>query len=155
MLGRICMLITCVASRVICAPDFRLLKVDYCRFAEFGASSAILKAGYTLDSLMMRYQTIDWRDKEAAKCNAQMDPTRSRTYDGTTLNPMEVHPFCPWMVGTWWAAELLHPTHVRRQVIASRLHLGRRGAPSSFSALFYRPLSIPARASRLVPLVQA
>jgi hypothetical protein len=36
-----------------------------------GASAAVLAAGYTLDSLMMRYQRVDWRDQDNWGCNAR------------------------------------------------------------------------------------
>ena len=39
------------------------------RHAEVGASSAILDAGYNLDSLLLRYQGVDWRDRATWGCN--------------------------------------------------------------------------------------
>ena len=38
--------------------------------AELGSSKAILDAGYSIDSLMLRYQGVDWRDKANWGCNA-------------------------------------------------------------------------------------
>ena len=38
--------------------------------AEVGASAAILERGYTLDSLMLRYQGTDWRNRSNWDCNA-------------------------------------------------------------------------------------
>lgn len=38
--------------------------------AQIGASSAILRAGYNLDCLMLRYAGVDWRDPAFANCNA-------------------------------------------------------------------------------------
>ena len=38
--------------------------------SEVGASSAILRAGYNLDCLMLRYAGVDWRDPSFATCNA-------------------------------------------------------------------------------------
>lgn len=35
-----------------------------------GSSAAILAAGYNIDSLMLRYQGVDWRDKANWGCNA-------------------------------------------------------------------------------------
>ena len=64
-----------------------------CRFAEFGSSGAVLNAQYNLDSLMLRYQGVNWRDEENWKCNAQLDPQQHDLYDGTSLNPLEVHYF--------------------------------------------------------------
>lgn len=38
---------------------------------ELGSSLAILNAGHTIDSLMMRYQGVDWTDKANWACNGQ------------------------------------------------------------------------------------
>ena len=37
--------------------------------AELGSSLAILRAGYTLDTLMLKYQGADWRDTANWACN--------------------------------------------------------------------------------------
>ena len=37
--------------------------------SEVGASKAILDAGYSLDSLMLKYQGVDWSNKAAWRCN--------------------------------------------------------------------------------------
>jgi hypothetical protein len=42
--------------------------------AELGSSKAILDAGYSIDSLMLRYQGVDWRDKANWECNAGWAP---------------------------------------------------------------------------------
>lgn len=39
--------------------------------AELGASLAIFKAGYTIDSLMLRYQGVDWTNQSNWNCNAK------------------------------------------------------------------------------------
>lgn len=38
-------------------------------YSELGSSLAILEAGYNLDSLMMRYEGVDWRNKSSWNCN--------------------------------------------------------------------------------------
>ena len=38
--------------------------------SELGASLAVLNAGFNIDSLMMRYKGIDWRDRSFWSCNA-------------------------------------------------------------------------------------
>ena len=43
--------------------------------AELGSSVAILKAGYTIDSLMLRYKDVDWSDSRNWQCNAMCAPT--------------------------------------------------------------------------------
>ncbi len=38
--------------------------------AELGASRAVLAANFTIDSLMLRYQGVDWSDTANWNCNA-------------------------------------------------------------------------------------
>ncbi|KAK9835058.1 hypothetical protein WJX81_007588 [Elliptochloris bilobata] len=58
--------------------------------SELGGSSAILAANFTIDSLMLRYQGIDWTDTANWNCNAGLNPYAEHTYDGVPLNPLEV-----------------------------------------------------------------
>lgn len=44
--------------------------LDTVYHAEVGASRAILAANYTLDSLMLKYQGVDWTDHANWNCNA-------------------------------------------------------------------------------------
>ena len=39
--------------------------------SEVGASRAVLNAGYTLDSLMLRYKNVDWRNQSNWGCNGE------------------------------------------------------------------------------------
>ncbi len=41
---------------------------------EVGSSAAVLKAGYSLDCLMLRYAGVDWRDPAFGGCNAGCAP---------------------------------------------------------------------------------
>lgn len=38
--------------------------------AELGSSAAIFDAGYTIDSLMLRYAGVDWTNRTNHECNA-------------------------------------------------------------------------------------
>lgn len=58
-------------------------------YAELGSSLAILEAGYNIDSLMMRYQGVDWRDKSNWQCNAGFSPYAENHYDGLSIEPLE------------------------------------------------------------------
>ena len=60
------------------------------RLSEVGASEAILKAGYNIGSLMLRYHGVDFRDPTKADCNAHMNPLTMHMYDGIDLHPLEV-----------------------------------------------------------------
>ena len=57
---------------------------------EYGLTAAILKAGYTIDSLQLAYENVDWRDESKWSCNQGNHPSRERTYFGISLHPLEV-----------------------------------------------------------------
>ena len=59
-------------------------------YGEIGASLAILKAGYTIDSFLTRYQGVDWRNESAWQCNGAVSPIGKRTFDGVTAAPYEL-----------------------------------------------------------------
>ncbi len=44
---------------------------DTVYYAEFGASRVLLDAGYNIDSLMLRYQGVDWRNRSNWDCNGK------------------------------------------------------------------------------------
>lgn len=69
-----------------CYPTWREAKVK----GEVAASAAILNGGYNLDCLMLRYQDIDWKDNSKWRCGNMIAPHQEGTYDGTSLNPLEV-----------------------------------------------------------------
>ncbi|KAI3431515.1 hypothetical protein D9Q98_004565 [Chlorella vulgaris] len=59
-------------------------------YAEMGSSAAILGAGYNIDSLMLRYQGVDWRLKHNWGCNEGINPYAEYMYDGVNISPFEV-----------------------------------------------------------------
>jgi hypothetical protein len=59
-------------------------------YGEIGASLAILKAGYSIDSFLTRYQHVDWRDNSTWGCNQAVSPIGKRTLDGVTASPLEL-----------------------------------------------------------------
>ena len=63
---------------------------DTIYFSELGSSAVILEAGYNIASLMLRYQGIDWRQKENWNCNERFSPYAEHHYDGLSLDPLEV-----------------------------------------------------------------
>jgi hypothetical protein len=58
--------------------------------AEVGASQIILKSGFGIDSLMTKYQGVDFRFNGTKKCTAGLNPTFNGAADGITLDPFEV-----------------------------------------------------------------
>lgn len=58
--------------------------------AELGASLAILKAGFNLHSMMMRYKNVDWRDSNNWNCNGNVAPHTPEGNNGSSIDPLEV-----------------------------------------------------------------
>ncbi|KAL4542464.1 hypothetical protein Ndes2526B_g03942 [Nannochloris sp. 'desiccata'] len=58
--------------------------------SEIGASAEILKAGYNIDSLMVRYQGVDWHSQLAQNCNQKYNPLEEFQNDGTPMHIFEV-----------------------------------------------------------------
>lgn len=58
--------------------------------SDAGASLAMFKSGWTIDTLMSRYQGIDWKNTETWQCNQRVPPDLEGHYDGISLNPYEV-----------------------------------------------------------------
>eukprot|EP00892_Ulva_mutabilis_P000760 jgi/Ulvmu1/10685/UM067_0010.1 len=59
-------------------------------YSELGASAVILDANYTLDSFMVRYQGVDWRNTSYWTCNDEADPYQYVIEDAVNLAPMEL-----------------------------------------------------------------
>jgi len=58
--------------------------------AEIDASQIILKSGFGIDSLMKKYQNIDFREEKNKKCNNMQNPTFNKKVDGISLDPFEI-----------------------------------------------------------------
>lgn len=73
-----------------CWPDMASVVLE----SEIGASRAILDAGYNIDSLMVRYQGLDWRAKALrdadTPCNEGLNPLQPGFNDGLDIDPLEV-----------------------------------------------------------------
>lgn len=57
---------------------------------EYGASRAILRAGFGLDCLLYKYQGLDWTDPANWDQNGNAPPSRQGTYEGISIHPFEV-----------------------------------------------------------------
>jgi len=58
--------------------------------SDAGASLTIFQAGWTIDSLMSRYQGVDWRSSSSWQCNQRVPPDFESHYDGISINPYEI-----------------------------------------------------------------
>lgn len=63
---------------------------DAVYFGELGSSLAVLKAGKNIDSLIPKYQGVDWRTQANWGCNGGINPTGELYFDGMTLGPYDV-----------------------------------------------------------------
>jgi hypothetical protein len=60
-------------------------------YAEYGASIAVLAAGYNIGSFMGKYDGVDFRHPESWSCNDQVAPLNLEgRYDGVTGHPLEM-----------------------------------------------------------------
>ncbi|KAL4452719.1 hypothetical protein ABPG75_008381 [Micractinium tetrahymenae] len=58
-------------------------------YADSGASLALLSAGYNIDTLLSKYQGVDWWNQRTWDCNARVRPDAEWTYDGISISPYE------------------------------------------------------------------
>lgn len=56
---------------------------------EYGISRVLLERGYNIDTLMLKYKGINWRDEEHWNCNNNVHPSRIGMYDGISQHPLE------------------------------------------------------------------
>ncbi|KAI7838423.1 hypothetical protein COHA_007795 [Chlorella ohadii] len=57
--------------------------------SDAGAALALLSAGYNIDTLLTKYQGMDWWIQRNWGCNARMRPDAEWTYDGVSITPYE------------------------------------------------------------------
>jgi hypothetical protein len=51
---------------------------DWVYHSEVGSSAAMFAADFTIDSLMLRYQGVDWQNSVNYACNARLAPPTPR-----------------------------------------------------------------------------
>lgn len=66
------------------------MKGDVSLFSEVASSTRILEAGYMIDCLLGKYQTIDFREKHNLRCNNNRQPYFDKEFEGGSLEPYEV-----------------------------------------------------------------
>jgi hypothetical protein len=65
-------------------------KYSAIHFGEYQFSQSLIENGMNIDSLLLMYGDLDWRDKENWSCNNKTHPTRKGTYKkGLTVHPLE------------------------------------------------------------------
>ena len=66
-----------------------LSKYDAIVNGEYGLTRAVFTAGFTIDTLLYRYQNVDWRDEANWDCNGNRFVGRGGGYEGGDVNPFE------------------------------------------------------------------
>ena len=66
------------------------LKGDVSVFSEVASSTRILEAGYMIDCVLAKYQTIDFKQKHNERCNGNRMPYFDKEYQEGSLEPYEV-----------------------------------------------------------------
>ncbi len=66
------------------------LKGDVSVNSEVSSSTRILDSGYRIDSLMTKYQKIDFKESHNLHCNHDRIPYNDNDLEGTSLEPYEV-----------------------------------------------------------------
>jgi hypothetical protein len=65
-------------------------RYDAIHSGEYAFSRSLLDNGMNIDSLLLKYGRVDWRDKQNWLCNNETHPTRKGTYgNGMTVHPLE------------------------------------------------------------------
>lgn len=62
---------------------------DAVKDGEWAMTPAIFAAGYTIDTLLYKYQGVDWRDERNWLCNDRKFAGRPGEYDGINISPFE------------------------------------------------------------------
>lgn len=57
---------------------------------EYGISNVLMEHGWNLNTLMYKYKNVNWLDQRHWNCNSNAHPSRHGTYDGVSMNPLEV-----------------------------------------------------------------
>ncbi len=65
-------------------------KDDVSAYSEIASSTRILDAGYMIDCLLTKYQTVDFKQKHNQKCNNNRGPYFDNEFEGMSLEPYEV-----------------------------------------------------------------
>ena len=98
-------------------------KWDTRYYSDAGAALTMFQEGWTIDTLMSRYQGVDWKLPGTWQCNQRVPPDLEKHYDGISINPYEVI-FVP-IKSTYAAAQWSYAEMADRYEKWLDLHLRR------------------------------
>lgn len=85
-----------IGLRVLIEHGVMLLRMEKLSTAgvvvmgEYGITKALQEQNYTIDTLLSKYDGVDWNDCSNWHCNDNVHPSRHGTYDGISMHPYEV-----------------------------------------------------------------
>jgi hypothetical protein len=98
---------------------------------EYGITAALFEKGYSVDTLMMKYSSdVDWHNPANWACNDQVHPSRHGTYDGISMNPLEV----VFLKASWHVGEPFADKYAQWMATSLR---GESTTAGSFDAAMY------------------
>jgi hypothetical protein len=100
-------------------------KWDTRYYSDAGAALTMFKAGWTIDTLMSRYQGVDWTLPGTWQCNQRVPADLEKHYDGISIHPYEVL-FVP-IKSTYAAAQWSYSEMADRYEKWLDLHLRQEG----------------------------
>jgi len=69
--------------------DCRNDKMDVITYSEYGLATSLLKAGLNIDTNLLKYENLDWRNTKTWDCNDFKHPTSKLLYEGIAVHPLE------------------------------------------------------------------
>jgi len=64
-------------------------KVEVIINSEYGLASSLIKAGLNIDTMLLKYGNLDWRNTKTWGCNYLKHPTNNGSYEGISVHPLE------------------------------------------------------------------
>ena len=65
-------------------------KTDSIVNGEYAFSKILLENNLNIDTLLLKYGNVDWRNRDNWQCNNQTHPTRFEKYEDISVHPLEV-----------------------------------------------------------------
>jgi len=106
------------------------MKTDAILAGEHNLTTVLLKHDVNIDCLLKACQNVDWRNSSHWNCNKMAHPSRSGTYFGTSINPLEVKFHKP----NWAGTSPVSPTELKLNVQWDDQSLHRGGTAANHTS---------------------
>jgi hypothetical protein len=64
-------------------------KAEVIKLGEYGLATSLLRAGLNINTLLLKYGNLDWRNTKTWACNYYKHPTNNGSYEGISVHPLE------------------------------------------------------------------